>query len=61
MQAELVSFRIDLFDLEDEALSETQGFTREGDGLAYAGRTFWLNAFCVERAITLARTMNDEG
>ncbi|HJT55290.1 MAG TPA: hypothetical protein VJ761_02255, partial [Ktedonobacteraceae bacterium] len=42
MQAELVSFRIDLFDLEDEVQGAAKGFSSEVDGLAYGGWTFWL-------------------
>jgi hypothetical protein len=48
MYAELVSFGIDLFDLEDEVQGAAKGFSREGDGLAYGGRTFWLNTFYLE-------------
>ena len=40
MQAELVSFGIDLFDLEDEVQGAAKGFSREGDGLACGGWTF---------------------
>ena len=45
MQAELVSFGIDLFDLEDEVQGAAKGFSCEGDGLAYGGWTFWLTPF----------------
>jgi hypothetical protein len=48
MQAELVSFGIDLFDLEDEVPGAAQGFSCEVDGLAYGGWTFWLKTFCLE-------------
>ena len=48
MQAELVSFEIDLFDLEDEAPGAAQGFSSEVDGLAWSGRTFRLNPFYLE-------------
>src|SRR5258708_33757539 len=51
MQAELVSFGIDLFDLEDEVQGSAKGFSCEVDGLAYGGWTFWLTPFCLERAI----------
>jgi hypothetical protein len=51
MQAELMSFGIDLFDLEEEVPGAAKGFARKGDGLAYAGRTFWLNAFRVKGTI----------
>src|SRR6266704_241791 len=37
MHAELVSFGIDLFDLEDEVPGAAKGFSREVDGLAYGG------------------------
>ena len=45
MQAELVSFGIDLFDLEDEVPGAAKGFAREEDGLADRGRAFWLTSF----------------
>jgi hypothetical protein len=45
MQAELVSFGIDLFDLEEEVPGAAKGFSCEGDGLAYGGWTFWLTPF----------------
>ena len=45
MQAELVSFGIDLFDLEAEVQGAAQDFSCEVDGLAYGGRAFWLNTF----------------
>ncbi len=45
VQAELVSFGIDLFDLEGEAQGEAKLFSREVDGLAYDGWTFWLTTF----------------
>lgn len=40
MQAELVSFGIDLFDLEAEVQGAAQDFSCEVDGLAYGGWTF---------------------
>ncbi len=43
MQAELVSFGIDLFDLEDEVQGAAEDFSSEVDGLACGGWTFWLN------------------
>jgi hypothetical protein len=48
MQAELVSFGIDLFDLEDEVPGAAKGFSCEVDGLAYGGWTFWLTAFYLD-------------
>jgi hypothetical protein len=51
MQAELVSFGIDLFDLEGEVQGAAQNFSCEVDGLAYRGWTFWLTPFCLDRAI----------
>src|SRR5437667_8627358 len=48
MQAELVSFGIDLFDLEDEVPGAAKGFSREVDGLAYGGWTFWLTTFYLD-------------
>jgi len=48
MQAELVSFGIDLFDLEDEVQGAAQGFSPEVDGLAYGGWTFWLTTFYLD-------------
>jgi hypothetical protein len=48
MQAELVSFGIDLFDLEDEVPGAAKGFSCEGDGLAYGGWTFWLTPFYLD-------------
>jgi hypothetical protein len=48
MQAELVSFGIDLFDLEDEVQGAAKGFSREVDGLAYGGWTFWLTTFYLD-------------
>jgi len=45
MQAELVSFRIDLFDLEDEVQGAANGFSSEVDGLAYASWAFWFTLF----------------
>jgi hypothetical protein len=45
MQAELVSFGIDLFDLENEVPGAAQGFSPEVDGLACGGWTFWLTPF----------------
>ena len=48
MQAELVSFGIDLFDLEDEVQGAAKGFSSEVDGLAYGGWTFWLNTFYLD-------------
>jgi len=48
MQAELVSFGIDLFDLEDEVPGAAKGFSPEVDGLAYGGWTFWLTPFYLE-------------
>jgi hypothetical protein len=38
MQAEPVSFGIDLFDLEDKVPGAAQGFSSEGDGLTCRGR-----------------------
>ena len=37
IQAELVSFGINLFDLEDEVQGATKDFSREVDGLADGG------------------------
>jgi hypothetical protein len=37
VQAELVSFGTDLFDLEDEVQGAAKGFSCEVDGLAYGG------------------------
>jgi hypothetical protein len=48
MQVELVSFGIDLFDLEDEVQGAAKDFSSEGDGLAYGGWTFWLNTFYLD-------------
>ncbi|HXZ03201.1 MAG TPA: hypothetical protein VEH81_00130 [Ktedonobacteraceae bacterium] len=48
MQAELVPFGIDLFDLEGEVQGAAKGFSPEGDGLAYGGWTFWLNPFYLD-------------
>ncbi|HEX4921751.1 MAG TPA: hypothetical protein VFV92_13560 [Candidatus Bathyarchaeia archaeon] len=48
MQAELISFGIDLFDLEDEVPGAAQCFSPEGDGLAYSGWTFWLTPFYLD-------------
>jgi hypothetical protein len=48
MQAELVSVRIDLFDLEDEVQGAAKGFSSEVDGLACCGWTFWLNTFYLD-------------
>src|SRR5215472_15365530 len=48
MQAELVSFGIDLFDREDEAPGAAKGFSSEVDGLAYGGGTFWLTTFYLD-------------
>jgi hypothetical protein len=48
MQAELVSFGIDLFDLEDEVQGAAKGFSREVNGLAYGGWTFWLTPFYLD-------------
>jgi len=48
MQAELVSFGIDLFDLEDEVQGAAKGFSCEVDGLAYGGWTFWLTTFYLD-------------
>ena len=45
MQAELVSFGIDVFDLEDELQDAAKGFSTEVDSLAYGGWTFWLTPF----------------
>jgi hypothetical protein len=45
MQAKLVSFRIDFFDLEDEVQCAAKGFSREVDGLTLGGWTFWLTMF----------------
>src|SRR5256885_16791441 len=42
MRGELVSFGIDLFDLEGELQDAAKGFPSEGDGLGNAGWTFWL-------------------
>ena len=51
MQAELVSFGIDFFHLEDEVRGAGKGFSCEVDGLAYSGWTFWLTPFCLDRTI----------
>jgi hypothetical protein len=51
MQTELVSFGIDLFDLEDEVQGEAKDFSCEVDGLAYGDGTFWLTPFCLDRTI----------
>ena len=51
MQAELVSFGIDLFDLEDEVQGAAKDFSGEVDGLAYGGWTFWLSSVLPGRAI----------
>jgi len=51
MQAELVSFRIGLFDLEAEVHCAAKGFSCEVDSLAYGGWTFWLTPFYLDRAI----------
>ncbi len=48
MQAELVSFGIDLFDLEDEVQGAAKGFSSEVDGLAHGGWTFWLTPFYLD-------------
>ncbi|MBV9614367.1 MAG: hypothetical protein JO031_02815 [Ktedonobacteraceae bacterium] len=48
MQAELVSFGIDLFDLEYEVQNAAKAFSPEVDGLAYGGWTFWLTTFYLE-------------
>jgi hypothetical protein len=48
IQAELVSFGIDRFDLEDEVQGAAKGFSREVDGLASGGWTFWLTTFCLD-------------
>ena len=48
MQVELVSFGIDLFDLEDEVQGAAKGFSREVDGLAYGGWTFRLTTFYLD-------------
>lgn len=48
MQAELVSFGIDLFDLEDEVQGAAKCFSSEVDGLAYGGWTFWLTTFYLD-------------
>jgi hypothetical protein len=48
MQAELVSFGIDLFDLEDEVQGAAKRFSYEFDGLAYGGWTFWLTPFYLD-------------
>jgi hypothetical protein len=49
MHAELVSFGIDLFDLE----GEVQAHSSEVDGLPYGGWTFWLNTFYPDSASPL--------
>src|SRR5205823_1689343 len=41
MPVELVSFRIDRVNLEDEVQDAGKGFWSEGDGLAYGRWTFW--------------------
>ena len=51
VQAELVSFGIDLFDLEEEEPGAAKGFSCEVDGLAYGGWTFWFTPFYMDRAI----------
>ena len=48
MQAKLVSFGIDRFDLEDKVQGAAQGFACERDGLAYGGWTFWLAPFYLD-------------
>jgi Tn3 transposase DDE domain len=48
LQAELVSFGIDLFDLEDEVQGAAKGFSPEGDGLADGGWTLWLTPFYLD-------------
>jgi len=48
VQAELVSFVVDLFDLEDETQGAAKGFSSEGDGLAYGGWTFWFTPFYLD-------------
>jgi hypothetical protein len=48
-----VSFRIDLFDLEDEVQGAAKGFSCEVDGLADAGWTFWPTPFYLDRAIKM--------
>jgi hypothetical protein len=48
MQAELVSFGIELFDFEDEVQGEAKGSSSEVDGLACGGWTFWLNTFYLD-------------
>jgi hypothetical protein len=48
MQAEQVSFGIDLFDLEEEVQGAAKGFSSEFDGLAYGGWTFWLTTFYLD-------------
>ncbi len=53
MQGELVSFGIDLFDLEDEVPGAAKGFSSEVDGLADGGWTFWLTTFWLDRAIKI--------
>ncbi len=45
MQAEYVSFFIDLFDFEAKTPGEAKRFSCEGNSLAYGGWTFWLNSF----------------
>ena len=48
MQAELVSFGIDLFDLEGEVQGAAKGFSCEVNGLAYGGWTIWLTTFYLD-------------
>ena len=45
MQVKLVSFRIDIFNLEDEVQGAAKSLSREGDCLAYGGWTFRLTMF----------------
>ncbi|MBV9602638.1 MAG: hypothetical protein JOZ87_38075, partial [Chloroflexi bacterium] len=42
MQPELVRFVVDRFDLKDEVPGAAEGFSGEGDSLAYGSWTFWL-------------------
>ena len=53
MQAELVSFGIDLFDLDTEVQAAAKGFSCEVVGLADGGWTFWLTPFYLDRAIKM--------
>jgi len=65
MQAELVSFGIDFFDLEGEVQGAAKGFSSEIDGLACGGWTFRLTAFYpdigpIEIAFPLCKVRPDQ-